>query len=71
MSKFVKDMRTMLLGRPEELTIMFNAVVSDFEAQIAVEKKRGDDLEESIRAIRANFPQQEPRKFKTDIGTKG
>ena len=70
MNKFVEKMRTMLLGRPEELMLVFNDVVKDFEARIAAEKKRADDLEESIRAIRADFP-QETRKFKTDIGTKG
>lgn len=67
----VERMRILLLGKPMTMTTAFNNVVTSFEAQIADEKKRGDDLEESIRAIRAGFPQQEPRKFKTDIGTKG
>lgn len=70
MKDFVEEMRTMLLGRPEELMVVFNDVVRAFEERIAAEKKRGDDLEESIRAIRADFPQQ-THKFKTDIGTKG
>lgn len=66
----VERMRILLLGKPMTMTTAFNNVVTSFEAQIADEKKRGDDLEESIRAIRADFP-QETRKFKTDIGTKG
>lgn len=71
MNKFVEQMRTMLLGRPEELMLVFNDVVKDFESQIAAERKRADDAIESLNNIRNDFPQQLPRRFKTDIGTKG
>ena len=71
MNKFVEEMRTMLLGRPEELMLVFNDVVNGFESQIAAEKKRADDAEESLRRVRSEFPQQAARVFKTDIGTKG
>lgn len=70
MNDLVENMRTMLLGRPAELTDMFNSVVSAFEERLAAEKKRGDDLEDSIRGIRADFPHELPRRFKTDIRTK-
>ena len=67
----VERMRILLLGKPMTMTTAFNNVVRSFEAKIADEKKRADDAEESLRRVRAELPQQEPRKFNTAIGSKG
>lgn len=67
----IDKMRTMLLGKPFAMVTLFNNIVRQFEARLADERKRADDAEESLRAVRDSLPQQEAMRFKTDIKTKG
>lgn len=62
----VDTLRMRLSGK--DLT-MFNNVVRTFEAKLADERKRADDAESSLAAVKASFPQDGPRKFTTPIGT--
>lgn len=49
---------------------LVNRIIRTFEAMLADEKKRGDDLQQSIDNIRKDFPQDAPRKFRTNVKTK-